>query len=263
MSNRTWPFATPLLKDSPVPLYKQLAQGLGSLIDRNTINPGRRLPNEDELCRIYGISRVTVRKALAELADAGLIDRRQGKGTFVRPPLVERELASLRGLHDIIASQGFRAKVEVLSLGFDSRADPKVAQLLKVRPGDPVIRLQRRHLLDGAPVALTVVYLPAWCRPLVTAQAVRRMSLYRMLEAHGRIRVAVANQRISAVKATAGVATSLGVHRGDPLLLVDSVGVAEDGRPVDYSRLLYNPAKLALSVTLKRSGIEAAMVLER
>ncbi|MBI4277750.1 MAG: GntR family transcriptional regulator [Armatimonadetes bacterium] len=248
-----------LLRESPVPLYLQLMELLQQRIERGELQLGDRLPTEEELARTYNISRVTVRTAISALVEKNLLVRRQGKGTFVAPPRIEQELDFLRNLHEMLEAKGLKASVELLRLDRAYAAPAAVAGPLQVAAAEPVIRITRRHLVGQQPAVFAVIYLAPWCGRFLTTEALRRTSAYTLIEGGG-VTIALARQRISAVGADDEAAAALEIDRGNPVLLVENTGVTEDGRPVDYSQLFYNPAQVVLAATLRHTRAEPSMV---
>ncbi len=146
-------------RECATPLYQQLATSLRQQIERGRLKPGAALPPESELTRKYRVSRITARKALELIAGEGLIVRKQGKGTFVCPPKIQQDLQSLQGFAELMARRGQDQAMQVIA--FERvPADPIVAQALRVPDGQNVLRIKRRHILKGSPVALAVIYLP-------------------------------------------------------------------------------------------------------
>jgi DNA-binding GntR family transcriptional regulator len=137
---------------SVLPRYYQLKELIRDKIRQQEWQPGTAIPSERELVGRYGMSRMTVRQALTELANEGVLHREQGKGTFVSQDLHPQSLMRLSGFTELIEAQGQQPTTQVLSAQMWP-ADKRVAQALCLRPGLPVFRLHRLRFATGKPLA--------------------------------------------------------------------------------------------------------------
>ncbi|MEO1688480.1 MAG: GntR family transcriptional regulator, partial [Pseudomonadota bacterium] len=201
---------------------------------------GDRLPSEAELCAIWGVSRITAKRAMDLLAADGLVERARGRGTTVlhrapAPPAAARLEGWLENLHRLADA----TEVELLDFGY--RAAPRhVADQLRLPAGAPVQRAVRVRRLDGAAVSHLESWVPEALGRRWDAEALRSGSLLRLLEGSG-VRLASARQSISAAAATPAVAAALGLSPGAALLDVRRRVLDAGGRPVEYIRTLYRP----------------------
>jgi GntR family transcriptional regulator len=145
-------YQRPLDRNSPVPLYFQIAENLKQAITDGTLKPGERLDNELDLTERLGVSRPTVRQAVQRLVYQGLLVRRRGLGTVVVAPRIMRSVA-LTSLFDDLASSGRQPATTVLGIT-SMTADDDIAALLSVPVGTAVVSLERLRLADGTPLAL-------------------------------------------------------------------------------------------------------------
>src|SRR5262249_6464085 len=137
---------------SPVPLYHQIVSRIEGAIERGELQAGVRLNNEVDIARQLGLSRPTLRMAIARLVDKGLLIRRRGVGTIVAPAHVRRPFA-LTSLYDDLVAAGKRPVTRVL--GFKSVSAPEeIAQELTVQPGARLLFMRRLRLIDGEPIAV-------------------------------------------------------------------------------------------------------------
>jgi GntR family transcriptional regulator len=222
-------------RSAPVPLYYQLKQWLAGRIASGELAPGAQLESELELCERFGISRGVVRQALTELRYEGLIERQRGRGTFVsKPKTAEGLISGLRGLADDAALRGQRIDSTVIVLG-EVPAGASVARSLELQPGDPVVELERVRALDGEPHVLVMTYLPAAMVPgLAERDLSGSESLYRILREEYGLAIVSSLRRVEATVAGAREARLLGIERGDPLLVLRSIGYTTGRRPFDY-----------------------------
>ena len=135
------------------PLYERIKGALREAILSGQAAPDTLLPSEAALCEQFGASRITVRQALADLQNEGLIFRRHGKGTFVSAPKAFQNVTALQGFAEAMSAQGHNIHNRVLRLE-TVPAPVDVSQALQLAPGTPVTELHRVRLLDRAAVSL-------------------------------------------------------------------------------------------------------------
>lgn len=230
------PFDPGALSDSlPLPLYLQLARHLRDLIVTGRLADQDALPGERELAEAFGVSRVTVRKALRELIAEGLLRQRQGAGTFVnRSPHVEQRLSALTSFTEDIGARGFMPGSAWLNRSV-AVATPEEAMALGLRPGAEVARLHRLRLADGTPLAIELSALPTRFLP---DPSVVQGSLYETLRGRG-FPPFRALQRLSAIRLPADQAALLQVPDGAPALYIERRTFLEDGTPLEFVRSHY------------------------
>jgi GntR family transcriptional regulator len=240
-----------------IPLYYQLENLLREKINSGAFSPGDRLPTESELIHQYGVSRITVRQALTALAEEGLIERRQGRGTFIAERKTRRRTfegqTHLTGSLDEIISMGLETPVKVLEMN-RIEADTHEAELLGLQPGEPVYRIKRIRIRDGKPYSLIVNYLPAAIGARFTKEELSAGSLLKMIEAKFEVHVKDAKQQITAALADPYVAGMLEVRVGSPLLSIERTVYTDEGRPVEFVHVLYRSDLYSYQVYLTRDG---------
>ncbi|MBI9046953.1 MAG: GntR family transcriptional regulator [Anaerolineaceae bacterium] len=156
-------------RDSYEPAYAQLTHIIQSQIAEGAFRPGSQLPSEAQLCRRYGISPMTVRRSINLLADQGVVNTVQGRGTFVKTLEVSRANFNLQELQDLFAS-GTAADIKLLDVRVVS-ADERTARKLQINPGSPSIYIRRLFTRNEEPVFYHRAYLiydPK--RPIVEAE---------------------------------------------------------------------------------------------
>lgn len=157
--NEIGPFPKPD-RTRPEPLWHQAEQALRALITNGTWEDGAQIPNEESLSEMLGVSRITVRHALRNIEESGLLRREHGRGTFVRSA---RVIAGVRGLTSFtqeMADLGLAAGSRLLELE-ETPASSEVAAALEIKTGAPAIRLRRLRLGNDAPVGIQTVHMPA------------------------------------------------------------------------------------------------------
>ena len=243
---------------SPLPFYFQLKQILlGDLRDRG-LAPGDRLPGDHELCGTYEVSRTVVRQALAELETEGVIERVKGRGTFVAPhKTAERLVQSLTGLYEDVAARGSQLRSEVRRLE-SAPADEQIASLLEVRPGTPVVVLERLRFVDEEPWALATTYLPLDLAPGLLDEDFTEQSLYALLETRYHVTLTHGRRGVEAAVASDDLAAALAIAPGAPVLVLRSTSHAGD-RPVEVFVAYHRGDRSRFEVTLQRSPPDALL----
>jgi GntR family transcriptional regulator len=212
-----------------------------------------KLPTEHELADYHGVSRVTVRRALGELARERLIERRRSAGTrVIYRPSPAPITADISGVLANLADMGRRTAVKLLSFDYVP-AKGAVAQALGAAPDQLLQRSVRVRSIDGLPFSHLTTHVPESVSVTFTRQELAARPLLELLERAG-VKVEHARQRISAGLATPDVAEMLGVRTGSPLIELVRVVYDQSGRGVEHLHALYRPDRYAFEIDLVRSG---------
>lgn len=218
------------------PRYEQLYRHLAATIAAGELAPETQLPPERELALIADVSRVTVRKAVSQLVEDGVLEQRRGAGTFVRPARakIEQSLSSLLSFTDYMRQRGKASTSRILRRGvFLPNPDEQMA--LGLPTGDGVTRLERLRFADDTPLALEWSSLPTDVLP---DPEVVETSLYDALRAAGTAPTR-AVQRITAVNLNSADARLLMLAEGAAVLRIDRTAYLPSGRPIEFTRGLY------------------------
>ena len=219
----------------------------------NALAPGARLPTEVDLARYHRVSRVTVRRALAELSREQLIERRRASGTRViyQPP-AKPMTADIANVLATLVEMGERTTSKLLSFGYIPAAGP-VAEALGVTSQDKLQRSVRVRSSDGLPFSYLVAHVPDRIGRTYARRELAAKPLLALLERSG-VKIERASQRVSAVLATPETAHALKVGIGSPLIELVRVVYDRDGRGVEHLHALYRPDRSKLEMDLVRSG---------
>lgn len=231
---------------SPVPLYFQLSQELERAIGSGELKPGDRIETEVEIAERLGLSRPTVRQAIQDLVNKGLLVRRRGVGTQVVHTQLRRSV-ELTSLYDDLQSANKQPSTKVLSLS-TIKADSQVAEGLSVPEGSEIIAIKRLRSVRNQPLAIMQNWLPAELLN-IDAKELESTGLYEIFRRQG-VQLRVANQRIGARAATAAEARLLDVKTNAPLLTMERTSFDESGRAVEYSSHLYRADSYSFETTL-------------
>ena len=217
---------------SALPLYAQVKRSLERAIEAD-MKPGDALPPEGELERRFGVSRITVRRALDELVLEGVIVRQQGRGTFVRQPAIAQELPQLVSWSEQMRRLDYEpgsihSEIDIIEPGIELR------DALDLSDGERLVVVRRLRSANGEPVCLMTIYLPEKLVPGLHAQGLLGDSLYATLAARGIVPVS-AEDRVEARPASEWEAGMLGVPAWSPLLQVTRVTFDAGNRPLYMS----------------------------
>jgi len=225
------------------PLHIQAQQHLLSLIEEGTYEPGGQLPSESRLASQLGISRPTLREALFNLEQEGIIVRKHGVGTFVAPAYGERMTSGLERLDSVLAiAERHGLPTRVLRLRVEQvPADDEVAAKLGLSPSEPVTCIQRAIAVDGHSAAYLIDYAPVEVLPPQTVDESFDGSVLNLLTQRNSVRICEAVAEITALNADDALAEHLEIEPGEALLLLSETLLTEDFTPVEYSRNYFLP----------------------
>jgi GntR family transcriptional regulator len=233
------------------PLYHQIFLILKQRILEGDLAPGDGVPGEQELAQIHGVSRITAKRALDELADAGLVVRERGRGTSVAPRLVgEPVRADASGAMDPLIIMGGATDVSVLSCE-ELPADRAVAEALEIEAGATVQRAVRVRRIAEGPFSYLTTHVPAWAA-VFDAADLAGAPMLALLERAG-LRPSSAKQEMSVTLADAVVAEHLAVDVGAPLMRVRRVVRDQTGRAIELIEALYRCDRYRMTMSLTRS----------
>lgn len=225
-----------------------------------------QLPSESDLGELFGVSRITVRRALGTLENEGLIYRRQGLGSFAAPPTLPQGLVRLTDFAQDMERAGLAATSRLL-LHATTGAPPAAAAALEIPEGTSVVRLDRLRLGNGSPVALDRTWLPHYYAQLLEGRDLAHETIYQVLEREYEIPIVRARYRIEAAAAGEEEARVLEVPEGAALLLLERISYTAHDRPIYYQRRYYRADRVAFDLELARgespakSGGDAGMPL--
>lgn len=232
--------------------HEQLSNWLRTRIEDGTYTVDDQLPSEHQLSEWFGVSRITVRRALQTIENEGLIYRRQGLGSFVRDRRTRQGLVRLTDFAQDMHQAGLEASSEVLRHE-QVAAAPDIAHHLQVEPEATVLQLDRLRLGNDTPVAFDQTWLPLFYAQLLEGHDLAHETIYRILETEYEIPVLRGRYRITAVNAPDAIAYTLGVPVDRALLLIHRLSLTQGDKPVYFQRRYYRSDRVAYELELERA----------
>lgn len=240
-------------EQSPKPLYQQVYDLLRDKISDGTLGLNDHLPAEQDVTQMLGVSRITVKRAMNELAVAGLVRRQRGIGTVVTYDAAAPTIkGSFKTMIDGLTRMGVDTKVSLLDCTVGT-ASPAICEALKLKRATSVQRIVRLRSLDGEPFSHLVTYIPYDIAQGYDESELTTESLIKLLEKAGYAPVE-ADQTISAVPAEPAVAATLGVAPSSPLLRIHRIMRDADGRPVQDITAHYRADRFEYHMRMARDN---------
>ncbi|HET7763106.1 MAG TPA: GntR family transcriptional regulator [Phycicoccus sp.] len=230
-------------RDSPVPLYHQLAEQLSGAIADGRLQPGDPFENEVALAERLGLSRPTVRRAIQEMVDQGLLVRRRGLGTRVANRKVHRR-AELTSLWDDLRREGRHPRTSILT--HEIVTDERAASALDLEPDTPMLLVVRVRTADGDPIA----YMHNWLPPEysdIPVEELQSTGLYAALRSRG-VKPVVARQTIGARMPTPAERKALGIRGQQPVLTMTRMAFDAAGRAVEFGDHCYRAEDYSIDI---------------
>jgi GntR family transcriptional regulator len=232
-------------RESPVPLYHQLSEQLTAAIDDGRLQPGDPFENEVALAQRLGLSRPTVRRAIQEMVDHGLLVRRRGLGTTVANRKIHRR-ARLSSLFDDLQAEGRAPHTRVLSM--ELRSDERAAAALDLEPDAELLSIVRVRLAGDLPLALMHNWLPP-AHADITREDLQEQGLYALLRKRG-VKPVVAQQSIGARMPTAEERRELALGSGQPVLTMTRMAFDATGAAIEFGDHAYRAEDYTIDLML-------------
>ena len=219
-------------KSLPLPLYHQLKNILMARIESGEWEPGQQIPTETSLSERFGVSKITVRQAMRDLADLGYIRREQGRGTFVSKAKLNQGPRELTSFSEEMRRHNLPTQSQVLEQTLQG-ADPAAAEALRIAGGDPMLVLKRLRMASGEPIAIQTAHIPAALVPGLVEENLENVSLYEILQSRYGLHPANARETHFAVLVEPAEAALLKVEPYSAALAARRVSCLADGQPLE------------------------------
>lgn len=233
------------------PLYAQLRDALRADILSGRLRVHDKLPSEHELVQAHGVSRITVRQALADLQREGLITRLQGKGAYVSAPHTTQPLQRLEGLGEALSAQGQAVHSQRLSMK-RVKASSDVAKALELAPASQVYLLRTLRYVGRLPMSLNESHFPLPLGERMVRLDMSGRDVIEVLERELGLRVAQAHMDIGAVAMPSTAAKWLQTAVGEPALRVHRVLLDAEGRPLQVETATHRADRFSYRLTVSR-----------
>ena len=234
-------------RSGDVPLYVQVREKLRS--EYSQLEPNTAIPTELELMRRFGVSRITLRKAVDDLVVDGLLERHQGKGTFTSVPKLTHELNAITSWTEQLRALGYNPRTTNRTC--TEIAPPRrVAHALNLSGSEKVVMLRRTRLVGDEPLSLMTNYIPSRLVPNIAKQAESAESLYELLERRYHLVPDRATDTVETRAATAEEADTLNVEPWSPILVMTRLSFLKDGSPLELAFAISRGDRYQYRVTL-------------
>ncbi len=243
---------------SPLPLYYQIREQLRQRILSGLFQPGEALPGEAQICAETGVSRMTARQALSQLASEGLILRQRGRGTFVASPKKVLSNVQVMGMsYTDIMGQAEMTVGGIVRAQEIAPASAEVASQLKLGPGEKIVRIERIRTIFNERMSEEISFFPYSRTPILAEADLTDVSLYHFLEERCGIVLEYTTDTIEISVAGAHEAERLEIKRGAPIVRVSTLGYLSDETPIVFTRTIHRGDRFR--ATLRRSRQQLPM----
>jgi len=234
---------------SSIPLYFQLEQIIRSQIITGEFMPGEQIPTEKALCQTYQVSSITVRQAILNLVNEGLLIRKQGKGTFITDEIAKVKTLPLSGKINDLISDGLKTNVKLIDI-INIKPRKRVLDLLNLGEGEEVVRVRRTRDEKSIPVSYIVNYLPLEIGKNIQEKDLNHHPVLQILRDELNIPLRSGIQYIDAVVADHDVSSALSVSLFSPILYVETIMFERQKKPVEFVQTFVRPDRYKYSVKL-------------
>ena len=238
-------------RQTVLPLFTQVETNLRQRIIDNQLSPGSKLPSEAELEVEFGVSRITVRQALSALHASGLIEKINGKGSFVTRPTDTPDLGSLTGFYEHMRSRGYLAHGRTLSVR-KIAATAAAAEALKIPVGSPLTAVTALRMVNDKPLAIGITYGPSELMQALLREDIEINDMMTLLESRLGYRLKTTHIEASAVPAGIVRARHLGISAQSPVLRIRFTPHDVSDQPVSYSEMYFRGDGFSYKAVVKR-----------
>ncbi|MFP7298617.1 UTRA domain-containing protein [Neobacillus niacini] len=231
------------------PLYVQLVEEIKKNINSGKHSVGSKLPTENELCEIYGVSRITIRRAITELEEQGVVLKQHGIGTFVlNQHKIKRDLVSVNGFSEFLVQSGKQPATKILSKQV-TEANEIYADILKVNIGDPILKIRRLHLVDNDPIHLESSYYSLLKFPDLDKFLEESSSIYSILKNRYGVQAVKNTKTLNVIQPSIEQANLLNCTQDNTIYRVEKIAYDSLGEPIHYAKSYLPTDKVTFTIT--------------
>ncbi|MGR9048731.1 GntR family transcriptional regulator [Halobacillus faecis] len=231
-------------------LYLQLKELFIDRIHNGQWEADKLIPTEQELMKEFDVSRTTIRQAISILVQEGLVEKKQGRGTIVKPRKLSGNLSQLKGFAEEVLERGQIPRSKLIRAEFKSNLHHEKS-MLEVKDDEPILLIERIRLADEIPVALERTCWPKEIGEILMKHNLDEARYYEILENYN-IYLNRASEKIAAINATIDEADALGIRGGEALLEMTRLSFGVNERPIEYTKTKYRNDQYHYSLELKR-----------
>ncbi|WP_163538774.1 GntR family transcriptional regulator [Gracilibacillus sp. YIM 98692] len=237
-------------KNSPLPIYHQLEEGIKKKIESGEYQPGDALPAERIYAERFNVSRMTVRQAITNLVNERYLYRVKGKGTFIAEPKLEQKLTGLTSFTEDMKARGMEASSKLIKFEIIP-SNKRLAQQLHINEHSPVYEIKRIRLAEDIPMALERTYIPANLIKGLTENIVKH-SLYQFAEDKMGVHIKSAKQTLEASMANKEETKYLEIEDQSPVLIMDRISTLDNGIVFEVVKSTYRADRYKFMIELNR-----------
>lgn len=226
------------MNNSTLPLYANLKETLINEIANGELKPGDQLPSHHTLCEQFNVSYMTMRRAISELTQEGMLIAIQGKGIFVAENKQVVELSGLQSFTEDMRRRGLVASAKLIESNIVF-ASTVMVQVLGVKVGEPLVNIRRLRLANDQPIAIQSVFVPQIFCPGILNYDFNQVSLYKLFTDVYHLSITSSKGTVGAVLASEEEANLLQIKLPAPLLVTERITYLADGSALEYARSLY------------------------
>lgn len=234
-------------RQNPKPLHVQLEIIIKSKVDNMEWMPNTLIPSENELSKLYGVSRMTARASITRLVTQGMLYRVMGKGTFVAPAKIMSTPLFQMGIREQLERMGYETKTKLISIE-KSAAPAKIERELQLSKEIPIYIIRRVRFINDMPLSLHTSYVPAALCPDLELNNFAEHQLCDILEKDYNLPTTKMVETLESITANFEEAELLSIKPGYPLLLLENIAYTNNDLPYEFSKVLFRGDKIKLKL---------------
>ncbi len=238
-------------KNSPIPIYFQIEKIIIDLIKNKKLDIGEQLPTEEELCRIFNTSRMTIRQAFSSLTKEGYIVKKKAKGTFVASNKINFELSKLHSFSEDMTSRGFKVTNKILDKRIIKYDKSVYLKLNLYNKETQVLKLKRLRYINASPAAIETSYIPLDKCPGIEKEDLENDSLFKIFINKYNLIINYSKQTLTPIIATKAISALLKIKGGSPLIKMEGITFLNNNLPVEYVIGIYNGERYKFTIEMQ------------